>query len=158
MACPSTPTKPVLAIRVPAAPKKAKPSAPKLVPKARAEQESLVDGMTDDELFAEFTRLTGCIVLGCKHCKRTDLPLERMSMGIRASAKKGLTPEMHIPKTCNIQLTRNAVSNPINNRFTALLKAATEEEKVVLKAAKKAEAAAARAAAGIVSKNAKVTA
>jgi hypothetical protein len=126
---------------------------------AKAKHESRIDSMTDEELFAEFTRMTGCIVLACKHCKRTDLPLERMSMGIRASAKKeaGLTPDMHIPKTCNIQLKRNAVSNPICNRYNALLKTATEEEKVVLKAAKKAETAAARAAAGIVSK-AKVTA
>ena len=105
-----------------------------------------VSKMTDEQLLAEFSRLTGCKALACKHCHNDAVPLEKMSMGIRRAAMKELSPSMRIPKTCNGQLQRNAISNPIYNKYAALLKkATTEEEKEALRTKQKAEAAAARA-------------
>jgi hypothetical protein len=95
-----------------------------------------VAAMTDATLIAEFSRLTGCTALGCKHCKKTVLPLENFTLGIRAAAMKkvGLTVETKLPKTCNNQKRASSIRNPIANKFYYLIsKAADEEERIRLK-------------------------
>jgi len=88
--------------------------------------------MDDATLIAEFSRITGSTGLGCKHCKKTDLPLENFSLGIRAAcAKKGLNAESKLPKTCNKQKQASAIRNPIANKFYYRIKKATSEEEVL---------------------------
>ena len=106
--------------------------------------------MDDATLIAEFSRITGCVGLGCKHCKKTDLPLENFSLGIRAAcAKKGLNAESKLPKTCNKQKQASAIRNPIANKFYYRIKKATSEEEVL---ALKKELKAAVTAAELVAK------
>jgi hypothetical protein len=106
-----------------------------------------IDLMSETELIAEFTRRTGLETLSCKHCHCDKVPLERMTMGIRNSARKTGFEGMHIPKTCNVQLLRNSISNPITNRYAALIKkAVSEAEKQELREKQRAEVAAARVA------------
>lgn len=91
-----------------------------------------IAAMDDATLMAEFSRITGCVALGCKHCKKTDQPLENFTLGIRAAcAKKGLNPETKQPKTCNKQKQASAIRNPIANRFYYRIKHATSEEEVL---------------------------
>jgi hypothetical protein len=106
-----------------------------------------IDAMTEAELIQEFTRTTGLETLTCKHCHSEKVPLERMSTGIRNSARKTGFVGMRIPKTCNTQLARNAISNPITNRYAALIKkAASEADRQELLQKQRAEVAAARVA------------
>jgi len=108
--------------------------------------------MDDATLIAEFSKITGSKVLGCKHCKKTDLPLENFTLGIRAAcAKKGLNPDTKQPKTCNKQKQASAVRNPVANKFYYRIKHATSAEEVLtlkkeLKAAVTAAELAAKAA------------
>ena len=105
--------------------------------------------MDDATLIAEYSKITGCVALCCKHCKKTDLPLENFSLGIRAAcAKKGLNPDTKQPKTCNKQKQVSAVAN----KFYYRIKRATSEEEVL---ALKKELKAAVVAAELVAKAAK---
>jgi hypothetical protein len=91
-----------------------------------------VDAMDDTTLIAEFSRITGCTGLGCKHCKKTDLSLENFTLGIRAAcAKKGLNAETKQPKTCNKQKQASAIRNPVANKFYYRIKKATSAEEVL---------------------------
>ena len=93
--------------------------------------------MDDVTLIAEFSRLTGCVALSCKHCHKTSIPLEKFTLGIRAAAvkKTGLNATMNLPKTCNAQKKASAIRNPISNKFYYRIKnAKTLEEELELKA------------------------
>ena len=92
-----------------------------------------IAAMDDATLIAEFSRITGCVALGCKHCKKTGQPLENFTLGIRAAcAKKGLNAETKQPKTCNKQKQASAIRNPIANKFYYRIKNATSEEEVLM--------------------------
>lgn len=107
-----------------------------------------VTSMSAETLLAEFTRITGHAYLACKHCHRQDVPLTKFVYAIqKRCGKKGLSEDMKLPATCDVQLKKNEVrnktDNPINNTYYPLIrKAATEEMKKMLKAARVAELAA----------------
>ena len=96
--------------------------------------------MNDNELLAEFARITGHITLGCCHCGKkhglsTQTPIEeRWVNAIRThTSKYGLYHGMTIPKTCDFQRVRNTLKNPISNPYyTRLYKGPymTEDERV----------------------------
>lgn len=110
-----------------------------------------VSGMNTETLLTEFTRITGHAHLACKHCHSITLPLSKFVYAIqKRCGKKGISKEIGLPGTCDVQLKnnedQNKIENPINNYYYPLIRAAkTEEEKQVLKAARAAEVAAAHA-------------
>ena len=94
-----------------------------------------VSAMDDATLISEFSRLTGCVTLACKHCHKTSLPLEKFTLGIRAAtAKLGLSPDTKLPKTCNAQKK----TSEICNKFYYRMNRVDTETALVLKEAMKA--------------------
>jgi hypothetical protein len=80
---------------------------------------AIVATMDDATLISEFSRLTGCVALACKHCHKTSLPLENFTLGIRAAtAKLGLSPSTKLPKTCNAQKKTSAICNKFYYRMS----------------------------------------
>lgn len=74
-----------------------------------------VKEMDDNQLCAEFVRLTGHTHLSCTHCRTRPIELCWVSSIRKRAMKAGLSAEMKIPKTCNEQQSRNELCNPINN-------------------------------------------
>jgi hypothetical protein len=99
--------------------------------------------LSNDELIAEFTRVTGVTSLSCKHCHKIEMPLEKFVEAIRRKALKGLTETMALPKTCDAQLLRGDIRNKIANPFYyRIKKAQTPEEAEKIKEELKAAVAA----------------
>jgi hypothetical protein len=84
-----------------------------------------VIAMSDEELAHHFTRITGVTHLCCAHCSPREKPIYPYwvnSIRKRCIKMKGLTSEIKLPKTCDDQQKRNAISNPINNPAYAMLR------------------------------------
>ena len=80
--------------------------------------------MDDTQRVEEFSRITGHYTLGCTHCgNRNAIPkhtsiAERWVNTIRAhTSKHGMYYGMPLPKTCDAQRARNAIQNPITNKY-----------------------------------------
>lgn len=99
--------------------------------------------LSNDELIAEFTRVTGATTLSCTHCHKSEMPLEKFVEAIRRKALKGLTETMALPKTCDAQLLRGDIRNKIANPFYYRIRTAkTPEEADMIREELKAAVAA----------------
>jgi hypothetical protein len=102
------------------------PTKPHVGVLSRSKEEC--QAMNDNELLAEFVRITGHSTLGCCHCGKkngfpTQKPIEeRWVNAIRShTSKYGLYHGMTVPKTCDFQRVRNTLKNPISNPYYARL-------------------------------------
>ena len=88
--------------------------------------------LQDSQLIEQFTLITGCTTLSCKHCNKTELPLENFVEGIRRKVKiaKGFVSTMQLPKTCDNQLLRSDIRNKIANPYYYKIRKATTPEEV----------------------------
>jgi|LauGreDrversion4_2_1035121.scaffolds.fasta_scaffold426711_1 hypothetical protein len=81
-----------------------------------------IKSMNEYELIEAFRRVTGKQELSCTHCKRyTSLGNWVHSIRKRCE-KKGLNPELSLPKTCDKQQAINSICNPINNKVYHVLR------------------------------------
>jgi len=72
--------------------------------------------LSDARLLKCFIAIKGVTELYCSHCRRyTPIETQRMYSIRKRSTKHGLYPDTAIPKTCDVQLKRNEICNPINN-------------------------------------------
>jgi len=82
-----------------------------------------VSKMDSYELIRNFIRITGKTELFCSHCKCAK-PLSYYLHAIRTRClkKHGLSQDTIPPKTCDEQMAKNYMCNPINNRANYLLR------------------------------------
>lgn len=79
--------------------------------------------MKDDELYKNFTRITGYNELYCTHCKKHKGAKDWIhSIRSRCMKPDGLHSSMKIPKTCDKQQTVNRLCNPTNNPIYSILR------------------------------------
>jgi hypothetical protein len=89
-----------------------------------------VKEMDNDQLCAEFVRLTGHTHLSCTHCRNRSINPYWVNSIRKRAMKMGLSAEMKIPKTCDEQQSRNELCNPINNpAYSKIYRGVTDEEK-----------------------------
>jgi hypothetical protein len=95
---------------------------------------SEVAAMTDGELLIAVRSICGITHLSCTHCCSTSLTEFVESIRQRCSkpwrGKSGLFPEVELPRTCNAQTETNNLTNPINNKYSRLIKKATSPEEI----------------------------
>jgi hypothetical protein len=97
--------------------------------------------MDDYDLIRNFIRITGKTELYCSHCKcAKHLTYYLHSIRTRCLKKNGLSQETVLPKTCDEQMAKNYMCNPINNRANYLLRNcrltdAEEQEVIALRIA-----------------------
>ena len=100
--------------------------------------------MNNTELLAEWIRITGREMLGCKHCGKTkegtprETPVaDRWINTIHQHcSKKGLYNGMPLPATCDKQRKANSIKNKVDNPYYHRLKSVkqlTDEERAILK-------------------------
>ena len=111
-------------------PPRAKLAATKAMTKAVGK--ATIDMLTDAQLLSDFSKVTGCVALGCKHCHKTEMPLENFTIGIRRKAEKGgLCPDMKLPMTCDKQMRRSDENNLVANKlYYRIKKAKTPEDAI----------------------------
>jgi hypothetical protein len=99
--------------------------------------------MCADMLLDEFERICGHYELYCSHCRGHKSIRTHFVGAIRSQCMKpssaGLSPDLKLPKTCDLMRSINAYANPVNNPvYAAMRKTEDADEKLRLELERRA--------------------
>jgi hypothetical protein len=86
-------------------------------------------GCNDYTMIAETIRITGEVMLPCKHCKKHTHISNFLHSIRKRCEKKGLDRNFQLPKTCDRQQAVNSMCNPVNNKFYPVMRSNCSERK-----------------------------
>ena len=85
--------------------------------------------MNDYTMIAETIRITGEVMLSCKHCKKHTHISNFLHSIRKRCEKKGLDRNFQLPKTCDRQQAVNSMCNPVNNKFYPVMRSNCSQQK-----------------------------